>query len=161
MNRSQKLAKRLEAVLLNGQWIAQTNLKNEAGLLSMKAASEKVYGLNSALELIYHVLYYAEGIAEVLNGGPLSIKDAYSFHAPPINSEEDWQAFKDRLEQSSKALIQLVSQMPEESWDLDFADGTYGTLEKNIEGFIEHAYYHLGQLRLVRKLLEEKSNRKG
>lgn len=143
----------MEAVLLNGQWIAHTNLQNEANLLSMEMAQKKVHGLNTALELIFHIRYYSEGIAEVLNGGPLSIKDAYSFHAPTMNSEEDWQAFKDRLEQSSKALIQLVSQMPEESWDLDFADGTYGSIEKNIEGFVEHAYYHLGQLRLIRKLL--------
>lgn len=153
MNRSQKLAKRLEAVLLNGQWIAHTNLQNEASLLSLEMAQKKVHGLNSALELIFHIGYYSEGIAEVLNGGPLSIKDAYSFHVPPINSEEDWKAFRTRLEQSSKALIQLASQMPEKSWDQDFADGTYGSIEQNIEGFIEHAYYHLGQLRLVRKLL--------
>jgi uncharacterized damage-inducible protein DinB len=153
MNHSQKLAKRVEAVLLNGHWIAHTNLQNEANLLSMEMAQKKVHGLNTALELIFHIRYYSEGIAEVLNGGPLSIKDAYSFHAPPINSEEDWQAFRTRLEQSSKALIQFLSQMPEESWDQDFADGTYGSIEQNIEGFIEHTYYHLGQLRLVRKLL--------
>ena len=154
MNRSQKLAKRLEAVLWNGQWIAQTNFQNEARLLALEMARKRVHGLHSPGDLIFHIIYYSEGIAEVLNGGPLSIKDAYSFHAPPLSSEEDWQALKHRFEQSSEALIQLVSQMPEESWDLDFADGTYGSIEQNIEGFIEHAYYHLGQLRLVRKLLQ-------
>ncbi|HBC04915.1 MAG TPA: DUF1572 domain-containing protein, partial [Aequorivita sp.] len=33
-----------------------------------------------------------------------------------------------------------------------FADEKYGTYQRNIEGMIEHCYYHLGQISLLKKL---------
>ena len=35
-----------------------------------------------------------------------------------------------------------------------FVDEKYGTYLRNIDGMIEHAYYHLGQVVLIKKLLE-------
>jgi hypothetical protein len=36
----------------------------------------------------------------------------------------------------------------------DFVQPQYGIWQKNIEGFIEHAWYHLGQVVLLRKMIE-------
>ena len=36
-----------------------------------------------------------------------------------------------------------------------FFDEKYGTYLRNIEGMIEHCYYHLGQVSLIRKMILE------
>jgi hypothetical protein len=34
-----------------------------------------------------------------------------------------------------------------------FVEEKYGTYQRNIDGMIEHSYYHLGQIVLIKKLL--------
>jgi len=36
-----------------------------------------------------------------------------------------------------------------------FVDKKYGSYRRNIEGMIEHGYYHLGQISLLVKLLSQ------
>jgi hypothetical protein len=37
----------------------------------------------------------------------------------------------------------------------DFADPKYGSYYRNLLGIIEHTYYHLGQISLIKKILNE------
>ena len=43
--------------------------------------------------------------------------------------------------------------MPEEKLQEVFTNEEYGTYYRNIDAMIEHAYYHLGQIELVKKCL--------
>ena len=43
--------------------------------------------------------------------------------------------------------------MSEEKLDEAFVDEKYGTYHRNIDGMIEHCYYHLGQIVLIKKML--------
>jgi len=45
--------------------------------------------------------------------------------------------------------------MSNEKLDEAFVDVKYGSYQRNIEGVIEHSYYHLGQISLVRKMISE------
>jgi len=47
--------------------------------------------------------------------------------------------------------------MTEDKLESPFADGKYGTYQRNIDVMIEHTYYHLGQVILIKKLLENKT----
>ena len=38
-----------------------------------------------------------------------------------------------------------------------FVDEKYGSYQRNIEGMIEHCYYHLGQISLIKKMILEKN----
>jgi hypothetical protein len=40
-------------------------------------------------------------------------------------------------------------------FDKPFIDEKYGTFLRNIEGVIEHSYYHLGQISLIRKMITQ------
>ncbi|MCB0595975.1 MAG: hypothetical protein H6557_25915 [Lewinellaceae bacterium] len=46
-----------------------------------------------------------------------------------------------------------VENMPDEKLEEVFVDEKYGTYRRNIEGVIEHSYYHLGQISLIRKMI--------
>ena len=56
---------------------------------------------------------------------------------------------------NARAFSDAVAAMSEEQIDGPFVVEKYGTYWRNIEGMIEHAYYHMGQLSLLKKLIRE------
>jgi hypothetical protein len=46
--------------------------------------------------------------------------------------------------------------MPDKKLKEVFTDKKYGSYERNINAMIEHSYYHLGQITLIKKMLLEK-----
>ena len=153
MKRSTALAKRLEEVLLNGRWIANTNYKDEIDHITWAQATQKIGKLNTVAALIYHINYYLAGILNVFRGGELQIKDKYSFDLPPIESENEWKRLVDDFINNSEEFVKEVAEMPDTKLEELFVDEKYGTYQRNIEGVIEHSYYHLGQVSLIKKLI--------
>ena len=48
-----------------------------------------------------------------------------------------------------------VELMSDEKLEEIFVDEKYGNYRRNIEGVIEHSYYHLGQISLIKKMMKE------
>jgi uncharacterized damage-inducible protein DinB len=153
MNLTTQNANRFREILLNGNWVAGTNFKLQLTDLTWNQAIKKVGSLNTIAALTFHVHYYIAGILTVLKGGSLDIRDKYSFDLPPINSQEDWETLLNKLWRDAETFANLLEQMPEERLYEDFADKKYGNYQRNIDAMIEHSYYHLGQIVLIRKLL--------
>lgn len=153
MSRSSALSKRLKEVLLDGHWVAQANFKDLIESVTWIHASKKTMNLNSIAELTFHVNYYLGGILQVFQGGKLEIRDQYSFDLKPINSEGDWRSLVEDFVSNSNDLVRQVQAMSSEQLDTIFVAEQYGTVERNIEGVIEHAYYHLGQMVLIKKII--------
>jgi uncharacterized damage-inducible protein DinB len=153
MTKREHIAHRLGEVLLSGHWIANTNLKEQIESVTWKEATQKIDSLNTIAALTYHVNYYLGGILNVFNGGQLEIRDKYSFDLPPIHTEEDWTALVNQYLSNAKQFITHVETMDDTKLDAVFVDEKYGTYQQNIEGVIEHCYYHLGQISLLKKLI--------
>jgi uncharacterized damage-inducible protein DinB len=139
--------------LLDGYWIANTNFKDKLSEVTWEQAIAKIDSLNTIAMLTFHIHYYIAGIVNVLEGGELEIKDQFSFDLPPIESAEQWEALLNRLWTDSEKFALLVEQMADSKLDEVFVDEKYGTYRRNIDGMIEHAYYHLGQITLIKKML--------
>ena len=155
MKNTVEIANRFRETILNGTWIANTNYKHQLENLDWKIAVTPVKNLNTISILAQHIHYYINGINNVFKGGPLDIKDKFSFDFPPITSQEDWQIFLDKFWNAAEEFASFTEQMPDEKLDQVFIDEKYGTYKRNIEAMIEHSYYHLGQIVLIRKLLTE------
>lgn len=89
----------------------------------------------------------------VFEGGDLEIRDQFSFDLPSIESQEKWEELLHKLWNDSEKFAVLLEQMPDYKMNEVFVDEKYGTYLRNIDGMIEHAYYHLGQITLIKKLL--------
>ena len=153
MARNSTIASRLREVLLHGHWIANTNYKEQILHINWQQAIQKVDSLNTIAALIYHINYYLAGLLNAFENGKLDISDKYSFDLPQIHSEADWNKLvKDFLNNSEKFASQ-VEQMDDSIFDQPFVDAKYGSYLRNIEGVIEHSYYHLGQISLIRKMI--------
>lgn len=155
MERNLSAANRLREVLLNGHWIANTNFKEQISSVSWKQATQKVGNLNTIAALTFHINYYLGGLLHVFNGGNLEIRDKYSFDVPQIQSETDWKTLVNSFLSNSEKFVHQVEQLPDSLLDQPFVDEKYGCYLRNIEGVIEHSYYHLGQVSLIKKMISD------
>ncbi len=147
------LANRLREVLLEGKWVAYTNFREQITSISWEQAIKKVGNLNTIALLTFHVNYYLNGILHVFQGGDLEIKDRYSFDMPAITAEADWLSLVNEFERNAEKFINHVEKMDEDMLKQTFVKEEYGSYLRNIEAQIEHSYYHLGQVSLIKKLI--------
>ncbi|MEM7102779.1 MAG: DUF1572 domain-containing protein [Bacteroidota bacterium] len=146
------MARQLREVYLNGTWIA-TNLKAQLADVTFEQATKKIGDLNTIAALAFHINYYVAGVGQALKGGKLEIRDKFSFDLPPLSSEEDWENLKNQMWEDGENFANAVEQLQEEQLSNAFFDEKYGSYYRNIVGIIEHTYYHLGQIALLKKLV--------
>jgi uncharacterized damage-inducible protein DinB len=147
------IANRLREVLLDGHWIANTNFKEQILSINWEQATQKIGNLNTIAALTFHINYYLKGLLQVFEGGKLEISDKYSFEVPQIQSEMDWKTLVNSFLNNSEKFANQVEQMPNNLLNQPFVDEKYGSYLRNIEGVIEHSYYHLGQVSLIKKMI--------
>ncbi len=152
MSSTQEIADRFREIILNGTWVANTNYKRQLDGLDWKIATKSVSSLNTVAVLAQHIHYYINGINNVFRGGTLDIRDTFSFDFPTINSQNEWDSFLIRLWNDAEEFASFIEHMPEEKLDAVFVDAKYGSYRRNINAMIEHSYYHLGQIVLLRKM---------
>lgn len=152
MNLSAQIAKHFREVHFGGNWTC-SNLKDNMANVTWQQAITPVQSLNTIAALVYHVNYYVSAVLKVLQGAQLDAKDEYSFNHPPICSEEDWEALKNKALADAEKFADLIEQLPEQRlWEY-FEEEKYGIYYRNIHGIIEHTHYHLGQIALIKKML--------
>ncbi|RKF03320.1 uncharacterized protein DUF1572 [Tenacibaculum lutimaris] len=153
MKKTEQLAHRLREVILNGTWIADTNYKDLLNNVDWKIATTKFQSLNTISALAQHIHYYINGIKNVFLNGKLEIRDKDSFDFPLITSQNGWETFLNRFWSDTEKLADLIGKMEEKKLNQTFVDERYGTYLRNIEGMIEHNYYHLAQIILIKKII--------
>ena len=153
------LSNRLSEVLLNDTWIANTNWLDQLHRTSFATAVTRVSDFNTIAALTYHINYYLAGLLEVFGGGDLTIRDQYSFDLQPIEAEADWKEMIQCFTTNARAFVELVRNMTNQDLAANFVKPQYGTNRRNIEGLIEHSYYHLGQVVLMRKWIDSKQSK--
>ena len=151
MTTSQRLSDHFRQIYFGGNWTC-SNLSDQLKDVSWQQATKPVESLNTIATLAFHINYFVDAVAGVLEGKPLDSKDELSFDHPPIASEKDWTDFKKKIEMDGIRLTDLIAGLDESIWDKPFVDGKYGTYFRNIQGVIEHSHYHLGQISLIKKL---------
>lgn len=146
-----EIADRFREIILNGTWVANTNYKHQLEGSDWQIATRQIGAFNTIAVLAQHIHYYISGINNVFKGGTLDIKDKFSFDFPALQSQQDWDDFLQKFWADSEEFASLIEQMPDEKLDAAFVDEKYGTYRRNIDCMIEHAYYHLGQIVLLKK----------
>jgi uncharacterized damage-inducible protein DinB len=152
MTLTAQIAKHIREFYAGENWTG-SNLKQHLADLTWQQATTPVYSFNTIADLVYHINYYVGAIVVVFQGGALEARDEFSFFSPPIRSRNDWEKLLDKAWNDAEILASLVEQMPVTRLWEDFSQGKYGNYYHNIHGFIEHSYYHLGQIVLIKKLL--------
>lgn len=150
-----ELSLRFSAVMLNGELVAGTNYKKILNDVNWQESEHKVASLNTIAALTYHIDYYISGVLQVLQGGELSIRDKYSYDCNKIENESDWIQRCEKLFTNAQQFTQTIQNLTKKQLEEDFVNPKYGTYKQNIELMIEHCYYHLGQIVLIKKLIRQ------
>jgi len=152
VNISQQIAKHFKQVYFGGNWTC-TNLKETLENVSWQQATTQVYSFNTIATLTFHINYFVEAATKVLEGKALDSNDKFSFTHPPINSQQDWENMLKKTFNDAEKFASLIEQLPESKLSEDFSDKKYGNYYRNLQGIIEHAHYHLGQIALIKKII--------
>lgn len=150
---SHQLAKHLRDVHFGGNWTV-TDLKKTLDNVGWEKALTRVHSLNSIAALTFHMAYYVDVLITVLEDNKLTGKDEISWNLPLISSQKDWEELLEKIWKNAEKAAVLIEQLPDEQLIQEFIDPKYGTFYRNIAGIVEHMHYHLGQVVIIKKLLE-------
>jgi len=122
------------------------------GLSFTEAVSITPASANSIAAIIYHVTFYSKTILQRLQGNNPKINEANGFDMPEIKIESGWQTLKQLFFEAANDLTAAIKNIPEEKWDKPIFE-YHDTFYKTVAGATEHAYYHLGQILILKKVL--------
>lgn len=154
MDLNKQIAKQFRDLHFGGNWTA-VNLKDTLSNIGWKQATTKVHNLNTIAALVFHINYYVCAVLKVLQSEPLNASDKFSFDLPPITSEENWKGLVNKTFTDAELFVAQIETLDEAKLSEDFADPKYGSYYRNLHGIIEHTHYHLGQIVLINKMLND------
>ncbi len=152
MHLSRQIATHFRQVHEGGNWTS-VNMRDTLADVDWQKATTKIDSFNTIAALVFHINYYVSAVLEVLQGGPLDAHDSLSFDCPPIQSEADWQNLLNKLWADAASFAGIVEALPDNQLMEIFSQEKYGNYYRNFHGIIEHTHYHLGQIVIIKKLL--------
>mgnify|MGYP000207959101 FL=1 len=152
MNTTQQLAKHCRDVHFGGNWTF-VNLKDTLADITWQEATTQYQDSNTIATLLFHINYYVNPVAKVLQGEPLNASDKFSFDCPTITSQEEWEHLIQKALDEAEQFANEIEKLEESKLFEVFSDEKYGNYFRNLLGIIEHTHYHLGQIAILKKRL--------
>lgn len=148
---AQHFGKHYRAAFAGGNW-SDNSLRQHLEGLPLAEATRRHGAANSIAAIAYHLHYFVNGVLNVLTGQPLDTRDAPSWETPAFATQAEWDAFVARLLADGEAVAAAFEALPEEGMWLPFHDPKYSSVFTNGLGILEHTYYHLGQVAVLRRV---------
>ena len=137
----------------NGENWTDVNISDTLKNVSWQQAQQRTTVSQNTLASLLHHLYYWNGIMmQRIKGINPSVPDANGFDVDDLKNENDWNDLKEKAHQSFIQLANAVKNFPQEKLSSTYAAGK-SSYYKNLQGIIEHAHYHLGQIVILKKLV--------
>ena len=122
--------------------------------INWQQAQQQTPGSSNTIASLLHHLHYWNGILmQRINGINPSIPGANGYDVGELKNENDWNTLKEKTHQSFIQIADAVKNFPEEKLSETYAAGK-SSYYKNLQGIVEHAHYHLGQIVILKKLLQ-------
>ena len=149
-------AKHFREIYFGGNWTA-SNLKDSLAHVTWEQATTEVYNLNTIATLVYHINYYVDAAIKVLEGEALNAKDKLSFDHPQITNKNEWNTFLTKVWNDGENFSKRIEHVEDHKLQDPFTNEKYGNYFRNLHGIIEHTHYHLGQINLIKKILQQEN----
>ena len=123
--------------------------------INWQQAQQKTIGSPNTIAGLLHHIYYWNGIMQQrLHGEDPFVPATNGFDVDEFSSESDWDILKEQTHRSFIELAEAVKNFPEEKLNETYAEGK-SDYYKNFQGIVEHAHYHLGQMAIIKNLLQQ------
>ena len=152
MDYTRQIAKQLRDLHFGGNWTV-SDLRQHLNDVSLDEALTKVGELNTIATLTFHIHYFIDVAIKYLKQEKQDANDKHSFSHPPFETNDDWKRFVELVLTNGEKLAGLIEEIPDERLNDIFMEKKFGNYFRNLLGIIEHSYYHLGQIVLIKKLI--------
>lgn len=132
-------------------WLDISLLPTVANIPAAEAA-KNIYSLNSIWQIVFHITCWRETLLLRIKDRKPPVPENNFFEAIKVTSEEAWQDLLQRLEASQKALMELLEGKKDIDWDEQPSGGSFNNFEL-MQSILQHDAYHLGQIVLIKKVL--------
>jgi len=157
MTRSEKLSVELYNSVFGDPWHG-TCLKDILENISFEQANKRsIPPAHNIIELTLHLDAWTEEVLSRFNGNISTEPSMGDWPNPKDNTEEYWQAVKQKLFADTNKLIAVIKKFPEDRLDeinggeRNAQLGTGFSFEGLIIGLVQHNAYHSGQIALLKK----------
>lgn len=148
-NRTQLIADAYHAATIEGAWYGPTVAELLAKTSPEAATARPIPDGHSISELLQHLLLWNERIRNTSASCPMPRWDAEKEWAEaPI----PWNELMQRWSKSRDLLEERIRSFPVEDLDKQTPGRTY-PYEKMLDGIVQHAIYHSGQIAMIVSLL--------
>jgi hypothetical protein len=156
MKITQAIAQHITEAVEGINW-TEVDLKNVLADISFEEATTLTNASpNTIATIVYHLNYYNRRMLERVTGIIHPVNEANGFDMPVLKNADDWNMLRKENITSAKALAAAVAAFPEEKlFDLNPLNGL--TFYKNLHGCVEHIYYHLGQIFILKTLIRNEN----
>jgi uncharacterized damage-inducible protein DinB len=154
MKETERISGLIKALYNGHPWL-DVNMMDNLSKLTWQQAGRKVHPrLNTIWEIVDHLVSWRMNVLQRVQG-ELIKTPADNYFAPVAErSERNWSATLARFQVSQGAWIQFLEQADDEILESVYPVN-HMTYYEQIHGIIQHDAYHLGQIVLLAKMLEE------
>ncbi|RNI35777.1 DinB family protein [Hanamia caeni] len=154
MKITQLIAAHLQEAFEGNNW-SDVNVKDTLDGITFRQATHVTNASpNTIAALLYHMTFYNKAIKQRLQGIEPEISAANGFDLQPITSEHDWVQLKKNAFDTVNELASAIRDFPDERLPEESPVGK-GSFYKKLQGVIEHNYYHLGQIVILKNLIKK------
>jgi uncharacterized damage-inducible protein DinB len=156
MTDQQQLSKLYSDLFDGSPWI-DVNIVSSLEDVSAKEAATKVFpNFNSIWEIVNHMASWRETVLKRMQGEEVETPEDNYFSYIRDRTEPSWTASKDRLRKTQEDWNALIKKLKKKDLQEVYATSAFTKYEL-VTGILQHDAYHLGQIRLLLKLIRFRS----
>ncbi|MET1054251.1 MAG: DinB family protein [Pedobacter sp.] len=145
------IAQHLLEVYNGGNW-TENSIKEVLEDVSVKAAETVTAASPNRISAIVHHLTYWNNIMVLrIRAESTDIPETNGFDAPILETQEDWDRLRALNLESARLLSAEILNFEPQDITQPILPG-YSSVYKSLHGCIEHTYYHLGQITIIKNL---------
>lgn len=115
------------------------------------ATAQTTASVNTIASLLHHLTYWNNVMIMRISGVAIEIPEINGFDVPQISTEEEWTKLQADNLKSAHDLASAISVFEKHDLNEPILPG-YSSAYKSFHGCIEHIYYHLGQITMIKQL---------
>jgi len=156
MHEIRRIQTQMEQAFSGNSWVNVSLMSILEGVTAATASARPIPSFHTIWEIVLHLhntqLYILQRLQdEGTDAAPLE-----QWPSPPEPTRAAWEGVSVRLVQAENELRRLLGSFPEEKLDEPLTEGGTSAYN-NLHGYIQHAFYHAGQIQLLKKQLLEPS----
>jgi uncharacterized damage-inducible protein DinB len=151
---TERISSLIKAIYNGHPWL-DVNFTDNLSKLTCQLAGRKAHPrLNSIWEIVEHLVSWRMNVLKRVQGDVIKTPDNNYFAPVTEQSEEAWMATMARFQESQDAWIKFLAQSGDDILEKIYPVD-HKTYYEHIHGIIQHDAYHLGQIVLLTKMLQE------